>query len=93
MGFSNKTMKRPLIFGMTILSVLLLTACDPLLTIQGSFWPPWIVCILSGLVLTTGVSLIFSRLKLDPYLGHPLIIYTSLWALMTFTTWLLGYAE
>ena len=70
---------------------LLLAACDPLLTIQGSFWPPWFVCIFSGLVLTAGLSLLFSLLRLDPYLGHPLIIYTSLWALMTFTVWLIGY--
>ncbi len=71
----------------------LLSACDPLLTIQGSFWPPWIVCIVSGMVLTTALSLIFTATRIDPYLGHPLIVYTSLWALLTFSTWLIGYAQ
>ncbi len=84
--------KRFVILGMLIVQASLLAACDPLLTMQGSFWPPWIVCIMSGLVLSAGASLIFSALKLDPYLGHPLIVYTCLWALMTFMTWLLGYA-
>jgi len=86
-------MKRSLIIGIIIFSALLLAACDPLLTIQGSFWPPWIVCIFAGMALTAVASLIFSSLRLDPYLGHPLIIYPSLWALLTFTTWLLGYAQ
>lgn len=86
-------MKRFLIIGIIFFFVLLLSACDPLLTIQGSFWPPWIVCIFIGLAQTAGASLIFSILRLDPYLGHPLIIYPSLWALLTFTTWLLAYAD
>ena len=71
----------------------LLTACDPLLSIQGSFWPPWIVCIVTGVVATGVASQVFALLRLDPYLGHPLLIYPSLWALLTFATWLLAYAE
>lgn len=78
--------------GFTIFPALLLSACDPLLSVQGSFWPPWIVCMVTGLLFTLLASQLFSLLKLNPYLGHPLIIYPSLWALVTFTTWLLGYA-
>ncbi len=47
----------------------------------------------TGVVLTVLFSQIFHWLKLDPYLGHPVLIYTSLWALLTFSTWLLGFAE
>ncbi len=86
-------MPRPLYFGFTILLALQLVACDPLLSIQGSFWPPWIVCMVVGVALTVVASQLFYWMKLDPYLGHPLLIYTSLWALFTFATWLLGYAE
>ena len=46
----------------------------------------------TGVVLTVLVAQIFHWLKLDPYLGHPLLIYPSLWALLTFSTWLLGFA-
>jgi hypothetical protein len=86
-------MSRSLFIGITLLLALPLAACDPLLSIQGSFWPPWIVCMLAGLLLTVLVSLLFSWFKLDPYLGHPMLIYPSLWALMTFAAWLLAYAE
>ena len=85
-------MSRSLHISFTILLVLPLAACDPLLSIQGSFWPPWIVCMVTGVVLTVLVAQILHWLKFDPYLGHPLLIYTSLWALLTFTTWLLGFA-
>jgi hypothetical protein len=69
----------------------LLSGCDPLLSIQGSFWPPWIVAILTGLVLTVLASWCLGLLKLSPYLGPPLLIYPSLWALLTFCTWLAAY--
>lgn len=86
-------MKRLALFGLLALQTFLLSACDPLLTIQGSFWPPWIVCIVSGMVLTTAMSLVFTTIRIDPYLGHPVIVYTCLWALLTFSTWLIGYAQ
>ncbi len=69
----------------------LLGGCDPLLSIQGSFWPPWIVAILTGLALTVLVSWLLALLKLSPYLGPPLLIYPALWALLTFCTWLAAY--
>jgi hypothetical protein len=69
----------------------LLTGCDPLLTIQGSFWPPWIVSMMLGLALTGAVTSLLNWLKLAPHLGPPLLIYPCLWAWMTFSTWLLGY--
>ncbi len=86
-------LSRPTLIGIIIVLALQLVACDPLLSIQGSFWPPWIVCMLTGVFLTVAFSQLFYWLKLDPYLGHPLLVYPSLWALLTFSTWLLGYAQ
>ena len=69
----------------------LLTGCDPLLTIQGSFWPPWIIAMVAGSVLTGVASWLLGVSGLEPYLGPPLLIYPSLWALLTFGTWLLCF--
>lgn len=85
-------MPRLLFIGFMTFPALLLSACDPLLSVQGSFWPPWIVCMVIGLLFTLLAAQVFSLLKINPYLGHPLIIYPSLWALLTFTVWLAGYA-
>ena len=84
-------MSRSLSIGFMFLLALPLSACDPLLSLQGSFWPPWIVCMFTGLLLTALASQLLSLLKLEFDLGHPLVIYPCLWVLMTFTTWLLGY--
>ena len=69
-----------------------LTACDPLLSLEGSFWPAWIICILAGLMASMLLMWQLVRLRLAPYLGPPLLIAPSLWALCTFVIWLLFYA-
>ena len=69
-----------------------LTACDPMLSIQGSFWPAWIICILAGLMASMVLMWQLVRHRLAPFLGPPLLIVPSLWALCTFVIWLLFYS-
>ncbi|PPD49597.1 MAG: hypothetical protein CTY16_03770 [Methylobacter sp.] len=69
-----------------------LTACDPMLSIQGSFWPAWIICILAGLAASMVLMWQLVRYRLAPHLGPPLLIAPSLWALCTFAIWLLFYS-
>ncbi|MGZ5052637.1 MAG: YtcA family lipoprotein [Methylobacter sp.] len=72
---------------------LLLTACDPMVSLEGSFWPAWIICILAGLAASMLLMWQFIRLRLAPYLGPPLLIAPSLWALCSFVIWLLFYSR
>jgi len=69
-----------------------LTACDPMLSIEGSFWPAWIICILAGLAASMVLMWQMVRKRLAQYLGPPLLIVPSLWALCTFVIWLLFYS-
>lgn len=69
-----------------------LTACDPMLSLEGSFWPAWIICILSGLVASMLLMWQLVHHRLAPHLGPPLLIAPSLWALCTFVIWLVFYA-
>lgn len=71
----------------------LLTACDPMVSLQGSFWPAWIICILAGLAASMLLMWQFIRLRLAPHLGPPLLIAPSLWALCSFVVWLLFYSR
>jgi hypothetical protein len=71
---------------------LFLAACDPMLSIEGSFWPAWIICILAGLSVCMILMWLLVRQRLAPYLGPPLLIVPSLWALSTFIIWLLFYS-
>jgi hypothetical protein len=77
----------------TLVSLLLLAACDPMVSLEGSFWPAWIICILTGLASSMLLMWQFIRLRLAPHLGPPLLIAPSLWALCTFVIWLLFYSH
>ena len=74
------------------LAVFFLSACDPMLSVEGSFWPAWIICILAGLIVSIMVMWQLVRHQLAPYLGPPLLIVPSLWALCTFVVWLLFFS-
>ncbi len=76
-----------------LVSPLLLTACDPMVSLEGSFWPAWIICILAGLAASMLLMWQFIRLRLAPHLGPPLLIAPSLWALFSFVIWLLFYSR
>lgn len=78
--------------GFWALVLVFLTACDPMLSIEGSFWPAWIICILAGLATSMLLMWQLVRHRLAPYMGSPLLIAPSLWALCTFVIWLLFYS-
>jgi hypothetical protein len=66
-------------------------ACDPIINIQGSFFPAWIGCMSIGIVLTALCRQIFAVTRLEPHLGPLLLIYPSLWLLVTLLIWLAFY--
>src|SRR5262245_38251294 len=65
--------------------------CDPILNIQGSFFPAWIVCMTVGVVLTAAGRQLLAVSGLEPHLGPLTLIYPSLWVLTTLLTWLIFY--
>lgn len=65
--------------------------CDPILNVEGSFFPAWMVSIAIGIALTGAARYAFARSGLEPHLGPPLLIYTSLGLLFTLVVWLVLY--
>jgi YtcA family len=57
----------------------------------GSYFPAWMVCILSGLTLTLIAHWIVQVRNLKPYLGPAPLIYSCLMIVFTFATWILFY--
>jgi YtcA family len=76
-------------FAVTL--AILMAGCDPIVSIQGSFFPSWIVCMSVGGVLTAVLRQLFAVLRLEPHLGSLLIVYPSLWILLTMLMWLTFY--
>jgi hypothetical protein len=64
---------------------------SPTVDIVGSYFPAWMVCIISGLTLTLIAYWIVQLYRLEEYLGPAPIIYSSLMIIFTFATWILFY--
>ena len=64
---------------------------SPTVDILGSYFPAWMVCILSGLALTLIAHWIVQVGNLKSYIGPAPLIYSSLMIIFTFATWILFY--
>ena len=59
--------------------------------VLGSYFPAWMVCILSRLTLTLIAHWIVQFRNLKAYLGPLPLIYSCLMIIFTFATWILFY--
>jgi len=59
--------------------------------ILGSYFPAWMVCILSGVALTFVAHWIVQAGNLKSYVGPAPLIYSCLMIIFTFATWILFY--
>src|SRR6184192_56493 len=80
-----------LLIGALIFVVRPLSDRSPTIDILGSYFPAWMICILSGLALTFIAHWIVQVCYLKPYLGPVPLIYSSLMIIFTFATWILFY--
>jgi YtcA family len=73
------------------LAVQLSSHRSPTVDVLGSYFPAWMVCILSGMTLTLVTHWIIQVCKLKTYIGPSPLIYSSLMIIFTFATWILFY--
>jgi len=59
--------------------------------VLGSYFPAWMICIISGLALTFIAHWIVQVCNLKPYIGPAPLIYSCLMVIFTFATWILFY--
>lgn len=64
---------------------------SPTVDVLGSYFPAWMVCIISGLTLTLVAHWIVQICHLKPFLGPAPLIYSCLMLIFTFATWILFY--
>ena len=62
--------------------------CDPVFDLEGAFFPSWMLCLLTGVILTALLRPLLARTGLEPHMGPPALIYSCLALLISFTTWL-----
>ena len=78
-----------------VASVLLVSGCHlaPSVNILGSFFPAWLICIVTGLVLTVVVRQLFVAAGIAPYLQPTALVYPCLGLLLIFATWLVLFGH
>ena len=64
---------------------------SPTIDILGSYFPAWMICIVSGLTLTLVSRWIIRAYHLEPYASPSPLIYTCLTIIYTFVTWIIFY--
>jgi len=74
-----------------LLAIPCVVACDPILDIDGAFFPAWMLCLIVGIVLAFAAHPVFVRLGIVEYLGPPVLIYPCLALLFTLATWLIFF--
>ena len=80
-----------LLIGALVFVVRPLSHRSPTIDILGSYFPAWMICIVSGLTLTLVAHWIVQMCYLKPYLGPAPLIYPCLMIIFTFATWILFY--
>jgi len=64
---------------------------SPTIDILGSYFPAWMICIVSGLTLTLITRWIIRAYHLESYASPAPLIYTCLTIIYTFLTWIIFY--
>src|ERR1700676_3471743 len=70
------------------LSIVTLTACDPVVTIAGANFPSWLLAMIVGALLAAIVRPILVLARLEPYLVPLPIFYPSLIASFAMIVWM-----
>jgi hypothetical protein len=61
---------------------------SPSVDVLGSYFPAWLICIVSGVALTVIARLLFIACKIHPHLLARPIVYPCLAAIFAMTVWL-----
>ena len=71
--------------------VFFLCGCDPIVSIQGAFFPAWLFCLLAGVAGTVLLRFVFAQRGLEEHMGPLPLLYTSLATLLSVALWLIFY--
>ena len=80
-----------LLIGALVFVVRPLSHRSPTIDILGSYFPAWMICIVSGLTLTLVSRWLIRAYHLERYASPAPLIYTCLTLIYTFLTWIIFY--
>jgi YtcA family len=80
-----------LVIGALLFVVRPVSHRSPTIDILGSYFPAWMICIVSGLTLTLVSRWVIRAYHLESYASPAPLIYTCLTLIYTFGTWIIFY--
>ena len=77
----------------TVLASLFLSGCGgaPSISVLGSFFPGWMLCMGLGLLAALVSRQVFIKTNIEPHLVPRPLVYLCLWGLVTLSCWLLFF--
>ena len=79
----------PLAARIALLATLpLLAGCDPIFSVDGAFFPAWLLCMVGGGFLLGFVRWVVYRLGLEPFVGPKVFVYFCVYLTCTLGLWL-----
>jgi hypothetical protein len=77
-----------------VLATLLMAGCGraPSFDILGSYFPAWLICILTGIAGASLVGLLLPKVHMGQLIRWTILVYPCLAASIAFTLWLLIFS-
>jgi len=67
----------------------LLSGCDPIFSVDGAFFPAWLLCMIAAGFLLGGIRWIVHRLGWEPFVRPRVLVYFCVYLNCTLGLWLL----
>jgi hypothetical protein len=79
------------IVPVTLLLMVTLVACDPIVTIAGANFPSWLLCMILGAAIAALIRPLLVIARLESNVGPLTIFYPSLIAMLAMIVWVLFF--
>jgi YtcA family len=78
----------------TVLATLMMSGCGraPSFDVLGSYFPAWLICIITGIAGASLVSLALTKVRVAYLIRWTIVVYPCLAASIAFTLWLLFFS-
>jgi hypothetical protein len=81
----------PLALPIAALGGIGVAGCDPVINVAGANFPAWLLCVLVGAGIAAIMRPLLILARLDPYLGPPPLIYSSLAVMFALIVWIIFF--
>ncbi|MCH2137224.1 MAG: YtcA family lipoprotein [Phycisphaerales bacterium] len=85
-------MERPAHLILLLAATGVLGGCDPLMNVEGAFFPAWLVAMVSGLLATSLTHWGLERGGIHAFVPIKPLTYLAMFTAFTLLTWLVLYA-